>query len=115
MFQSIEKGYAVTLDKIETYVNGLSPPYAGTNCYEICKKFVDEIVLVSDEEIKQASVELFTKHKLVVEAAGSASFAAIISKKGNYLKQMKGKNIVAILSGGNTSAEDFSIVLKRGF
>jgi len=113
MHLSLQKGHAVTLEKMETMVHGLSPPYAGTNCYQVVKTFVDEVVLVSDEEIKEACCELFLKHKTVAEYAGCAAMAAILNQKGNILSNVANKVVVCLVSGGNVSPDELATVSKR--
>jgi threonine dehydratase len=71
MYQSVQKGQPVSLQKIETFVNGLAPPYAGKNAYEIVKRYVDEIVLVEDDQVKDAMKLLYNDQKVVVEPAGN--------------------------------------------
>jgi len=114
MYLSLQKGHAVTLEKIDTIVNGLSPPYAGSNCYQVVKSFVDEVVLVSDEEIKEACCELFLKHKTVVEYSAAASLAALLNRKGKILSEVGNTTtVVCILSGGNISQDELITVGKK--
>ena len=65
-----EIGAPVTLEKITTFVNGLGAPYAGKNAFRHVKAFVDDIVLVEDDEVRDAMRLLYTEQKLVVESAG---------------------------------------------
>ncbi|MBI4242751.1 MAG: threonine/serine dehydratase [Planctomycetes bacterium] len=94
--EGLKKGAQVTLSKIETIVDGLSPPNAGKLNIEISKKFVDDVILVSDNQIIDAVKLLLDKAKLFVELAGAAGIAAILSGKVK-----PGKKTVVILSGGN--------------
>ena len=72
--------------------------------YELCQHFVEEIVLVSDEEI-QAAVTTLYRSGLVVEPSGSAAFAAIVNNK---IPELEGKNVVCILSGGNIGKDELA-------
>lgn len=71
MYQSVQKGEAISLQKIETFVNGLAPPYAGKNAFQVVKKYVDEIILVEDDQVKDAMKLLYNEQKVVVESAGN--------------------------------------------
>lgn len=103
MKRSIAEGKAVKLDSIRTFVNGLAPPYAGPNAYQVVREFVDEIVLVEDNEVKDAMKLLYNEQKLVIESAGAACVAAIL---GGKIKNIANKNVICVLSGGNVSIED---------
>lgn len=65
--------------------------------YAICQKYVEEIVLVTDDEIKSAVSALY-EAALVVEPSGAAAFAALVN---NRIPDIAGRNVVVILSGGN--------------
>jgi len=97
MSESVKKGELVTLAGTDTIADGLKPVRAGELTFEHVKKYVDEIVLVSDAEIIAAVRHLVLKEKIVVEPSGAATVAAILSEK---IRLPKGP-AVAVLSGGN--------------
>uniref|UniRef100_A0A8C2D3B2 L-serine deaminase n=1 Tax=Cyprinus carpio TaxID=7962 RepID=A0A8C2D3B2_CYPCA len=79
--------------------------------YELCQKYVENIALVTDEEIKSA-VSILYRAGLVVEPSGTAAFAAVTNNK---IPDINGKNVVVILSGGNidlTSRNKLWVYLK---
>uniref|UniRef100_A0A672IJC7 L-serine deaminase n=1 Tax=Salarias fasciatus TaxID=181472 RepID=A0A672IJC7_SALFA len=80
----------------------LCPP--GRLPFELCQRFVEEIVLVSDEQIK-AAVSTLYRSGLVVEPSGCAAFAAIVNNK---IPNMEAKNTVCILSGGNVGKAELA-------
>ncbi|XP_016312909.1 L-threonine dehydratase catabolic TdcB-like [Sinocyclocheilus anshuiensis] len=84
--------------------SGLAPPFAGSLPYELCQKYVENIVLVTDEEIKSA-VAILYRAGLVVEPSGTAAFAAVTNDK---IPDINGKNVVVILSGGNIGKDELS-------
>lgn len=98
MTQSLAKNEVVTLDKMSTIADGLAAPWAGEHTLRHTKKFVDGIILVTDDEIKEAMRSLLLEDKIVVEPAGAASLAALRSGKINYYPNQK---IVCLLSGSN--------------
>jgi len=106
MFNSLKEGKAHTLKAINTFASGLSPPFTVPMVYEHTKKFVDEVVLVSDDSIKKAMNIFYHDYKLVVESSGSACLAAILENKID----VKGKKVVCLLSGGNVSVDELQKV-----
>uniref|UniRef100_A0A3P8VVX5 L-serine deaminase n=1 Tax=Cynoglossus semilaevis TaxID=244447 RepID=A0A3P8VVX5_CYNSE len=83
--------------------SGLAPPFARLP-FELCQRYVEGIVLVSDEEIK-AAVSALYRSGLVVEPSGAAAFAAIVNEK---IQEMEGKTDVCILSGGNIGKDELA-------
>ncbi|KAL1276050.1 hypothetical protein QQF64_035673 [Cirrhinus molitorella] len=103
MYKSFIEKKPVGMDA-QSIASGLAPPFAGSLPYELCQKYVENIVLVTDEEIKSAVSTLY-KAGLVVEPSGTAAFAAIINDK---IPDINGKNVVVILSGGNIGKDELS-------
>lgn len=97
MSRSLRKGQLVTMPKTDTIADGLKPVRVSELTFEHVRRYVDEVVLVSDAEILAAARHLILKEKLVVEPSGAASFAAIRSGK---IKLPSGP-VVVVLSGGN--------------
>ena len=97
MSESLKKGQLVTLPGTNTIADGLKPVRASEITFEHVRKFIDDVVLVTDEEILSATRHLIYKEKLIVEPSGAATTAAILSGK---LKLPKGA-AVAVISGGN--------------
>jgi threonine dehydratase len=98
MRASLDAGRAVRLQTIDTIADGLAAPMAGTLTFEIVRRYVDDVVLVSDEEIASAVRALLARTKLLAEPAGAAAVAAILERK---LPLRSGERVVAVLSGGN--------------
>src|SRR5262245_26596919 len=94
---ALEAGKPVKLEKIETVADGLAAPYAGTRNLEIVQRYVDDVVVIPEAPIIDALKILLERSKLLVEPAGAASVAALLSGKF----PLTGKRVVAILSGGN--------------
>jgi len=108
-FLSFKKNKLVEIGKAKTIADGLAVERPGVKPFEIISKYVDEIFVVSDKEIKKAMVLLLERAKLLVEPSGAASIAAIISKKLDF----KDKEVVAILSGGNIDLDKLTYILKE--
>ncbi len=110
MKNSVEHGVIETLPSVSTIADGIAVKQPGELTYDICSKYVDEIVTVSDDEISAAILALMEQHKLVTEGAGAVTVAAVMFDKVN----LKGKKAVCVLSGGNIDVTILSRVIKRG-
>ncbi|XP_051976468.1 L-threonine dehydratase biosynthetic IlvA [Xyrauchen texanus] len=103
MYKSFIEKKPVGMDA-KSIASGLAPPFAGVLPFELCQRYVEDIVLVNDEEIKSAVSTLY-KAGLVVEPSGTAAFAAIMNDK---IPDINGRNVVVILSGGNIGKDELS-------
>lgn len=92
----------------QSIADGLSAPFAGTHCLEICRERVKRIVLVTEEELKEGMRFLYARAKLAAEPAGAAAVAALLAGKVG-LEQ--GETAVAVVSGGNVAAETAAAIL----
>ena len=110
MKNSIEHGGMEELSSVSTIADGIAVKKPGDLTYELCSKYVDEIVTVSDDEISAAILALMEQHKLVTEGAGAVAVAAAMVGKID----LKGKKAVCLLSGGNIDVTILSRVIKRG-
>jgi len=102
MYLSVQKGYAVKLDSVNTIADVLAVPYAGELTYAVVSKLVDQVLCVNDDDIKQAVKFLFERCKLVVEPGGATALSALLS--GKYETSASAKNMI-ILSGGNVDLQ----------
>ncbi len=110
MKNSVEHGGVEELSSVSTIADGIAVKKPGALTYELCSKYVDEIVTVSDDEISAAILALMEKHKLVTEGAGAVAVAAAMFGKVD----LQGKKAVCLLSGGNIDVTILSRVIKRG-
>ncbi len=97
MKMSFEKGYPVKLESVSTIADGIAIKSPSEATYNIARKYVDDIVTVTDNEIAEAMFILLERGKIVAEPAGAASVAALTSGKVDG----KGKKTIALISGGN--------------
>lgn len=110
MLNSIHDAHIERLDSVFTIADGIAVKEPGTLTYEICSKYVDDIVTVTDDEISAAILALMEQHKLVTEGAGAVAVAAAMFGKVD----LKGKKTVCLLSGGNIDVTILSRVITRG-
>jgi threonine dehydratase len=100
--RSLAAGQPLTMERIETIADGLAAPFAAALTQSIIERYVDDVVLVSDVEIAGALGLILERTKLLVEPAGAAAVAALLTGKAAV---SHGARVVAILSGGNVDRE----------
>ena len=110
MKNAIDHGQVEELSSVSTIADGIAVKKPGDLTYELCRKYVDGIVTVTDDEISAAILTLMEKHKLVTEGAGAVAVAAAMFGKID----LAGKKTVCLLSGGNIDVTILSRVIKRG-
>ncbi len=98
MFKSLAAGKAMRIDKVDTIADGLGAPFASDLTFALTRQYVDEVVLVNDEQITEALGLILAYTKLLVEPAGAASVAALLCGK---IPLEPPDVVVALLSGGN--------------
>ena len=108
METSFHLGKLTPLTSVNTIADGIAVKSPGDITFSIIKKYVDEIITVIDDEIVDAFLALSEKHKLIAEASGAASLAAL--SKLNF----EGKNIVSIISGGNIDMLTITSLINSG-
>jgi len=109
MYESLKQGSLSTIAGERTIADGISVKTPGHLTFNIIKELIDEIVLVDDTEITKAMFLLMERMKFVVEPAGAASLAYLISKK-----PAPGKKVVAILAGGNVDMYLLGQIVDKG-
>jgi len=102
MTRALDEGKPVRLEKISTIADGLAAPIVGDWNLAFVRKYVDEILLVSDAEIQEGIKALLQRAKLGAEPAGAAGTGALLTGR---IKGIVGKNVVLVVSGGNLSME----------
>jgi threonine dehydratase len=98
MKASVERGELVTLDRVDTIVDGLRVKRVGETTFQLVRRFVDELVAVPDGEIFENVLWTMARTKLVVEGAAAATVAALRSRS---IEAAPGTKVVCVLSGGN--------------
>ena len=108
---ALAAGKPVTVEIQPTLADGLAVPQVGQNAFRIARKLVDKTLLVSEHEIALAVLRLLELEKAVVEGAGAAPLAACLA---GLVPELKGKNVVLPLCGGNIDTPILGRVLERG-
>ncbi len=110
MYQSIKHGNIECLKSVSTIADGIAVKQPGEHTYELVKDYVDDIALVTDDEISSAILALIEKQKMIAEGAGAVSVAAAMFNKF----PIQGKKVVSLVSGGNIDVSILSRVIERG-
>ncbi len=110
MYNAKKSGKIQALNGVSTIADGIAVKKPGDLTFELCQKYVDEIVTVTDDEISAAILALMEKQKLITEGAGAVSVAAAMFHK----VPLEGKKAVCVLSGGNIDVTILSRVINRG-
>ena len=108
MKASLEAGHVVTLPHVDTIADGVAVKTPGELVFPYIRQNVDEIITIDDTELVEAFLDMMEKHKMVVENAGLLPIAAL-----QHL-DVKGKNVVPVLSGGNMDVITMSSLVQHG-
>lgn len=109
MKAAFEAGHPVTVENIDRFVDGAAVKRVGDLTYSICKNVLDEMNLVPEGKVCSTILELYNKDALVVEPAGALSIASL----EDYADEIKGKNIVCIVSGSNNDIDRMQEIKER--
>lgn len=110
MFQSVKDGSIECLDSVSTIADGIAVKQPGEHTFQLVQRYVDDIALVTEDEISSAILALIEKQKMIAEGAGAVSVAAAMFNKF----PLAGKRVVSLVSGGNIDVTILSRVIERG-
>ena len=110
MYQSLQENAITELPSVATFADGIAVKRPGALTYDLCRKYVDGVVTVSEDEIAAAILALVEQQKLISEGAGAVAVAAAMFNKVD----LKGKKAVCVVSGGNIDVTILSRVINRG-
>jgi threonine dehydratase len=110
MKESIKQNKIITLDKLDTFVDGAAVKRVGELNFNICKDTLDDIILIDEGHVCSKILEVYNQHSFIIEPAGVLSLCALdILDKG----EIKDKNVVCIISGGNSDVFRMTEILER--
>lgn len=111
---ALKAGKPVSTDVTPTLADGLAVPSVGPHAFEVARHYVDETVLCTEKEISLAVLRLIENEKMVVEGGGASGLAALLPGGKLDRPELKGKNIVVPLCGGNIDTTVLGRVIERG-
>lgn len=109
MHQSLENGKNTELNSIDPFVDGAAVRKVGDDAYDLCDKYLDKLVLVSEGKICQSILKLYNREAIVVEPAGAMSTASLKM----IGEEIKGKNVVCLICGGNNDITRMAEIKER--
>jgi threonine dehydratase len=105
---SVDEGQLTRLASVKTSAEGVAVRQPGDLTFSITKKYVDEIITVSEKDIMEAVLLLLEKHKMIAETAG------VVPLAGVRKRAKPGKKIVCLVSGGNIDVVTISSIINQG-
>lgn len=109
MKEAIKQGGVVELPEINKFVDGAAVKRVGEKTYNICKQYLDDIILVPEGKICTTILKLYNENAIVAEPAGAMPIAAL----DLYADKIKGKSVVCVVSGGNNDIGRMEEIRER--
>ena len=110
MYESVVvQNKVVTLDHIDKFVDGASVARVGDITFNIAKQYVDDYIQVDEGAVCSTILDMYSKQAIVAEPAGALSVAAL----ENYKKEIRGKTVVCVISGGNNDINRMKEIEER--
>jgi threonine dehydratase len=109
MYESLRQGRVVTLGELHTFVDGAAVRTVGQLTFELCRRYLDRVVVVPEGRICTTMIELYQNEGIITEPAGALSIAAL----EDLAAEIKGKTVVCILSGGNNDILRYPEIMER--
>ena len=109
MRDSLRAGHVVTLDRIDTFVDGAAVKTVGNLPFEICRTHVERVVTVAEGQICTTMIELYQNEGVIAEPAGALS----VSGLDEVADQIRGRTAVCVLSGGNNDILRYPEIMER--
>lgn len=110
MLRSMEANHVVPLTEIDKFVDGAAVKRVGDLTYAICTDLLDEVMLIPEGRVCTTILELYNEHAIVAEPAGALTVAALSTIDP---EQIRGKNVVCIISGGNNDIDRMQEIKER--
>jgi threonine dehydratase len=109
MKTSLQKGKVTVLDKIDKFVDGAAVKKVGNITFDVAKHVIDDVAVIPEGKVCSTMLNLYNENAIVAEPAGALSISAL----DHYREEIKGKNIVCIVSGGNNDIDRMQEIKER--
>jgi threonine dehydratase len=109
MYESLRQGRVVTLESMDTFVDGAAVRTVGYLTFDLCKRYVDRVIVVPEGKVCATMIDLYQREGIIAEPAGALSIAAI----DDVAADIKGKSVVCVLSGGNNDVLRYPEIMER--
>ena len=111
MYRSLKKKERIVLEQVGLFADGVAVKQVGEETFRLCRKYVDEVILVDTDEICAAIKDVFTDTRSILEPAGALGVAG--AKAYAEKHKLKDKNLIAIASGANMNFDRLRHVAER--
>jgi threonine dehydratase len=108
MFEALKAGRVVKLDKINSFVDGASVKKVGELNFPICQQNLDDILLIDEGHVCSKIIQMYNDNGFIIEPAGVLSLCAL-----DIYPEIKGKNVVSVISGGNSDVFRMPEILEK--
>ena len=109
MYESIRQGHVVSLDHIDTFVDGAAVKRVGDLTFELCSKLLDRVIVVPEGKVCTTVIELYQNEGIIAEPAGALAVAGL----DDIADVIRGRTVVCILSGGNNDILRYPEIMER--
>ena len=109
MKRSLAAGEPRSIERVATIADSLGAPYAAPITFELCRRNVEDVVLVSDDELREAMRLMLREIKLAVEPAGASAMAALV---GPLREKLRGRRVGLIVCGSNIDAASYARLIQ---
>ena len=109
MYESLRQGRVVTLDEMDTFVDGAAVKTPGSLTFDLCRRYVDRVVVVPEGKVCTTMIDLYQQEGIIAEPAGALAVAAL----DDLADEVRGRRVVCILSGGNNDVLRYPEIMER--
>jgi threonine dehydratase len=109
MYEALRAGRVVTLDEIDTFVDGAAVKTTGELTFDLCRRHLDRVVLVPEGQVCTAVIELYQNEGVIAEPAGALAVSAL----DQLADEIRGRTTVCIVSGGNNDILRYPEIVER--
>lgn len=109
MYESRKKDKVTSLEKIDNFVDGAAVGTVGQLTFDVCKKYVEELLYVPEGKVCTTMIELYQEEGIIAEPAGALALSGLDA----MAEEIQGKTVVCILSGGNNDITRYPEIMER--
>ena len=113
MKTSVEAGKPMTLSSVDTFCDGTAVTRPGDLAFEICRKYIDAYITVTNEEVSASIQKMWDAKRVIPEPSGAMGLAGLIQYAETYPKEVQGKKLLCVLTGANMDFNKLSQIAQR--
>lgn len=113
MKKSVEAGQQITLNSVDTFCDGTAVTRPGDNSFEICRKYIDAYITVTNEEVSAAIQRMWESSRVIPEPSGAMGLAGLTQYAQAYPQEVRGKKLLCVLTGANMDFGKLSQIAQR--